>query len=278
MRTPRAIRVGAATSRPRLVARLRAGGCVFAEDEADELLAGAPDAAVLEQLVLRRLAGEPLEHLLGRVRFAGLDLVVEPGVFVPRQRTAHLADLAAEHAAAGRERPVVVDLCCGVGAVAAVVAERVPAADLYAADLSPAAVDCARRNLEQRATVFCGDLYAALPRALRGRVDVLAVNAPYVPTHALSLLPHEAREHEPALALDGGPDGLDVHRRVLAEAAGWLSPTGVMLFEVGEDQVEAALGLVAAAALAGEALPGEAGATVVRGAPDDRLGSISHQV
>ncbi|RLV48681.1 putative protein N(5)-glutamine methyltransferase [Nocardioides mangrovicus] len=225
-----------------LVTRLWTAGCVFAEEEVD-LLLGAASGPELAELLERRVAGEPLEHLLGRVDFCGLRLAVAAGVFVPRQRTAHLARLAADLAP-----HVAVDLCCGVGAVAAVVAARRPDSRVVAADMDPAAVACAERNLPG-AEVCCGDLFDPLPADLRGRVDVLAVNAPYVPTGELATMPPEARDHEPWLALDGGPDGLDVHRRVAAEAPSWLRSGGHLLAEVGEPQVEAALALLTSVGL-----------------------------
>ncbi|WP_020076313.1 putative protein N(5)-glutamine methyltransferase [Cryocola sp. 340MFSha3.1] len=236
---------------PRIVARLRAAGCVFAEDEARLLIEAAGSPAELDALVSRRVAGEPLEPLLGWVEFGGLRLHVAPGVFVPRRRTELLAGRAAELAAATvavSGAAVVVDLCCGVGAIGAVVADRVPAAEVYAADLDPVAVACARRNVAPD-RVFEGDLFAALPSELRGRVDVLAVNAPYVPTEAIALMPPEARDHEPGIALDGGADGLDIHRRIAAEAADWLAPGGTLLIEAGEEQAAVSAALFAAAGL-----------------------------
>lgn len=227
----------------RVVRRLRAAGCVFAEQEADLLLAEAQTPDELESMLARRVLGEPLEHVLGWVELCGLRLFVDPHVFVPRQRTAFLVEQAAARAAAYR-RPVVVDLCCGCGAVGAVVAERVPGVELHAADLDPVAVANARRNLEPRgAHVTAGDLYDALAAEIRGRVDVLAVNAPYVPTDAIAMMPPEARDHERRMALDGGPDGLDVHRRVARGATEWLSPGGRLLVEVGTEQAPVAADL-----------------------------------
>lgn len=218
---------------PRVVARLRAAGCVFAEDEARLLLDAADGDADLADLVERRVAGLPLEQVLGWAEFAGLRIAVAPGVFVPRRRTEFLAERAVAAAAPGA---LVVDLCCGTGAVGAVLAAQVPGARVHAADVDPAAVACARRNLPG-GRVHEGDLYAALPAGLRGRLDVLAVNAPYVPTAAIATMPPEARDHEPAVALDGGADGVDVQRRVAAGAAEWLGPTGVVLIETGRSQV-----------------------------------------
>ncbi|WP_029947596.1 putative protein N(5)-glutamine methyltransferase [Leifsonia aquatica] len=235
---------------PELVTRLRAAGCVFAEDEALLLRAAAAgDAAELERLVALRVAGAPLEPLLGWVEFAGLRLHVAPGVFVPRHRTELLAERAAQEAAA-RPGATVLDLCCGVGAIGAVVLRRVPDVRLFAADVEPAAVRCARANLEPAGHVVEGDLFSPLPRALRRRFDVIAVNAPYVPTSEIAHLPPEARDHEPAVALDGGGDGLDVHRRIAAEAGAWLAPGGVLLIEASDGQAPVSAALFAATGFA----------------------------
>ena len=214
-----------------LAGRLRAAGCVFAEDEARLLLAAARTPAELAGLAARRIAGEPLEHLLGWAAFRGLRIHVEPGVFVPRRRTELLVEEAVRLAPA---RPVAVDLCCGSGAVGAALAAELDLAELHAADLDPAAVRCAHRNVPGH--VHEGDLYRALPAGLRGRVDILVANAPYVPTDAVALMPPEARLHEPHLALDGGPDGLDIARRVVTEAPDWLAPGGHLLIETSERQ------------------------------------------
>jgi release factor glutamine methyltransferase len=246
-----------------LADRLRAAGCVFAEEEAALLLDTGASGAGLETLVARRVAGEPLEHVLGRVEFCGLRLAVEPGIFVPRTRTEFLAEEAVR--ATTGERPVVVDLCCGCGAVGAAVVAAHPDAELHAADLDPAAVRVARRNLPQ-AAVHEGDLYAALPLGLRGRVGVLVANAPYVPTAAIAAMPPEAREHEPLDALDGGRDGLDVLRRVVWEASAWLAPGGVLLVESGRDQAPLLRDAVARAGLRpGVVTDDDRGATVVTG-------------
>ncbi|MFD1713692.1 putative protein N(5)-glutamine methyltransferase [Amnibacterium flavum] len=218
---------------PTLVARLRAAGCVFAEDEAELITAEATSAAQLESLVRRRIGGEPLEQVLGWAAFDGLRIAVEPGVFVPRRRTELLVR---EAAAILSEGDTVLDLCCGSGAVAAAVHARVPGVAVFAADIDPAAVHCARRNVPGPGAVFEGDLYSALPRELMGRVDVIAVNAPYVPTEAIDLMPPEARLHEPTVALDGGEDGLDIQRRVAEQAPEWLAPGGDLLIETSRRQ------------------------------------------
>ncbi|HKH09118.1 MAG TPA: putative protein N(5)-glutamine methyltransferase [Agromyces sp.] len=245
-----------------LVHRLRAAGCVFAEDEArllQEAVAGESEsdaAGRLERLVRRRVDGEPLEQVLGWAEFEGLRILLEPGVFVPRRRTGflarHASRLAVEAAHRRGRQPVVVDLCCGAGAIGAVVAAALAPdrVELVAADLDPAAVRAARRNLEPLgALVLAGDLFAALPTALRGRIDVLAVNAPYVPTAAVTTMPAEARDHEARMALDGGSHGLDVHRRVAASAALWLAPGGHLLVETSERQADGTRALVEAGGL-----------------------------
>ena len=238
---------------PALVARLRAAGCVFAEDEAmllEQAVEGRADAAdELERLVARRVEGEPLEQLLGWAEFGGLRILLEPGVFVPRRRTEALAAEAIRLAGAIADsgRPcVVVDLCCGAGAIGAAVIDSVGEVELTAADVDPAAVLAARRNLEPLgARVVAGDLFDALPRDLLGRVDVLAVNAPYVPTAEIAMMPPEARDHEARAALDGGVDGLDVHRRVAASAREWLAPGGHLLIETSRRQAPTTAALVA---------------------------------
>ncbi|GHF45776.1 methylase [Streptomyces mashuensis] len=230
-----------------LVTRLRSAGCVFAEEEAELLLSTARTATELETMAARRVAGLPLEHVLGWAAFAGLRLAVGPGVFVPRRRTEFLVRQAATRTAPGA---VVVDLCCGSGAVGAALAARRPGITLHAADLDPAATSCARRNLAPYdAYVHEGDLYAALPPGLRGTVDVLVANAPYVPTSEIPLLPPEARDHEPHLSLDGGPDGLTLHRRVAESAQEWLAPTGHLLIETSTHQAAATAAAMKAAGL-----------------------------
>jgi release factor glutamine methyltransferase len=242
-----------------VVSALRAAGCVFAEDEAALLLAEASDPDELARMVARRVAGDPLEHIVGWADFGGLRIVVEPGVFVPRRRTERLALTAASLAPPGG---VLLDMCCGSGAVAAL-ALTVKPLTVYATDIDPASIRCARINLPS-ASVHCGDLFAPLPADLRGRVDVLVANVPYVPTGAIAMMPPEARDHEPRAALDGGADGLDVARLVVAAAPAWLRPGGHVLFECSEEQLGAAsrvLGGFEARVVTDE----ERGATVVVG-------------
>jgi len=256
---------GSTSVRAGIVTRLRAAGCVFAEDEAELLLAGAGTPDDLEAMVDRRAAGEPLEHVLGWAEFCGRRIAVEPGVFRPRPRSEFLA---ARAVALTRPGAVVVDLCCGTGAVGAVVAAAVVGVELHAADIDPAAVRCALRNVGPAdGRVYEGDLYDPLPDALRGRVDVLVANAPYVPTGSIGFLPAEARLHEPLVSLVGGVDGLDILRRVIAGAPPWLAPGGHLLVETSEAQAAETAGAVARAGLEPQVWQSdEHGATVVAGA------------
>ncbi|MEU7585209.1 putative protein N(5)-glutamine methyltransferase [Micromonospora sp. NPDC049230] len=237
----------ASIDRLSLVRRLRAAGCVYAEDEAELLLAAADTPAVLADLTDRRVAGEPLEYLLGWAEFCDRRIAVDPGVFVPRARTALLVELAAEVTGPA---PAVVDLCCGSGGTTVALAHRLAPRWLAAADIDPAAVACARRNLAGLAAeVFEGDLFAPLPAGWRGRLDLVVANAPYVPTDAVALMPPEARLHEAPVALDGGPDGLAVLRRVGVGAADWLAPGGHLVVEAGSTQVDALCAAFEAAGL-----------------------------
>ncbi len=219
-----------------VVARLRAAGSVFAEEEAKVLVDSARSSEELEGMLGRRVVGEPLEVIVGWAEFCGLRVAVEPGVFVPRTRTRILVD---EGERLIQHGSVVVDLCCGTGAVAMALQARQPDVELYAADIEPDAVRCARRNIESLGgEVFEGDLFAALPAQLRHRVDLLVVNAPYVPTASIATMPLEAREHEPRVALDGGPDGVAVHRLVAVGANEWLTPGGHLIIETSRTQAE----------------------------------------
>jgi release factor glutamine methyltransferase len=281
-----------------LIARLRAAGCVFAEDEAELLSSTARSPAELDALVGRRVAGEPLEQVIGWAEFAGLRILVSPGVFVPRRRSEFLVKLAADlirernsppglapsstPAPAPAPAPVIVDLCCGTGALGLAVAAELAGGpdgstpgtvELHSADLDPAAVACAERNVTPAGGhVYGGDLFDALPSALRGRVDVLICNAPYVPTDEVAFLPAEARDHEPLVALDGGPDGLSVLRRAASGAPGWLVPGGVLLVETSERQAPEMASAMASAGLGAHVHTDEEyGAAVVTGSAYRRV-------
>ena len=230
-----------------VVGRLRAAGCVFAEDEAAVLTEAAPDLLTLHELVRRRADGEPLEQVVGYADFCGVRVRLRPGVFVPRVRSTLLVTLAAAHASARTADTTVLDLCCGSGALGLAVRHRVPAITLHAADSDPTAVACATDNLG--ADVHRSDLFDRIPGHLRGRIDVLLANVPYVATRHLPFLPAEARLHEPRTALDGGEDGLTLFRAVVAGAPAWLAPGGLLLSEVTEAQTPAAVDAVRAAGL-----------------------------
>lgn len=231
-----------------LTLRLRAAGCVFADDEAALFLDAARDEQGLERMVQRRLAGEAPEHIVGFAEFCGLRIGIVPGVFIPRQRSAALVDQAVALCQAGS---VVVDMCCGTGALGRAVAERVSGITLHAADSDSLAVACAVRNLAGVGTASTGDLTDALPGTLRGGIDVMVANVPYVPSAALPRMPAEAREHEPAATHDGGADGLDVFRRLVGAVHEWLAPGGSILSEINEGQADAALAACSAAGLVG---------------------------
>ncbi|MBP2414180.1 release factor glutamine methyltransferase [Arthrobacter stackebrandtii] len=243
-----------------LAAALRQAGCVYAEEEAAimiEAAAGPGPAAVqgcdslLAHMLEQRRAGIPLEHIVGWAEFCGLRIRVAPGVFVPRKRSEFLVQQALEALALGgpgrADRPLVLDLCCGSGAIGAALAQALkgfplpeargrtgflPAMELHAADIDPAAVACASVNLAAHGgCVHCGDLFRALPKQLEGRIRLIVANAPYVPTADIRFMPPEARLHEPDAALNGGGDGLWLHRRIAGEAPHWLEPGGRLLLE-----------------------------------------------
>ena len=224
---------------------------MFAEAEADLLLTTATTPKELERMVRQRARGVPLEQIVGWAEFGGLRIAVEPGVFVPRRRTELLLQQALMLAP---PQPVMVELCCGAAALALAVASTLQDAELYATDIDPAAVKCARRNLSGLpglAVVLEGDLYEPLPHSLVGRVNLLLANAPYVPSGSVSLMPREARLYEPRLALDGGLDGLDVLRRIAAGAKRWLAPNGRLLVETSGSQASATIAAFERYGLAG---------------------------
>lgn len=244
--------------------RLRAAGCVFAEDEAGLLASEASTPARLEAMAAQRVSGLPLEQVLGWAEFCGLRVSMEPGVFVPRRRTEFLVERAA--ALALPETCTVVDLCCGSGAIGLGLLHALPRARLQAVDIDPVAVRCAARNLAGRGRVHEGDLDEPLPAELAGRVDLLVVNAPHVPSESIALMPPEAREHEPRRALDGGSDGLELQRRAAVAAPRWLAPGGHLVAEAGARQASQVVELFARQGLRPEvARSDEHDATVITG-------------
>lgn len=237
------------------VGRLRKAGVASPEYDADTLLAHAlgvprsrlvlieevdtPTVQRYEALVERRAAREPLQHLTGVAGFRTVELAVGPGVFVPRPETELLAGWAVQ-ACAGLERPVVVDLCTGSGAVAASVAAEASQAQVYAVELDPAAYAWAERNLAGTGVdLRLGELATAFEELL-GEVDVVTCNPPYIPLEAWESVAPEARDHDPGLALWSGADGLDAIRALAVRAAVLLRPGGVLGCEHADAQEEAA--------------------------------------
>jgi release factor glutamine methyltransferase len=211
-----------------VVEQLRRAGCVAADEEAACMLASTRDPQTIDAWVRRRADGEPLAWITGWTTFCGATVRVTPGVYVPRYQTEALARRAAELLPRGG---VAVDLCTGTGAIAAHLLRTVPHSQVVGVDLDARAARCAHGN---GVPALVGDLATAV-RAPRP-VDVVTAVAPYVPTDALPLLPADVRRHEPAHALDGGTDGLDVVWRVVHEAARLLRRGGWLLVEVGGTQ------------------------------------------
>jgi len=188
---------------------------------------------LLEQLLDRRLAGEPLAWVTGSVSFAGHRVVVHPGVYVPRWQSEALCRRAIEVLP---DSGLAADLCTGSGAVAVALARARPRARVTATDIDPAACRCAAANGVE---VFAGNLAQPLPRELWGYFDLVVAIAPYVPSDQLVFLPRDAREHEGLLALDGGPGGTRVLEQVVWAGAGLLAAGGTLLLELGGEQDEA---------------------------------------
>ncbi|HEV3227129.1 MAG TPA: HemK/PrmC family methyltransferase [Acidimicrobiales bacterium] len=217
-------------TRDRVVARLAAAGCVFAHEEAEELVAFAPDGAMLEAWVRRREDGEPLPWITGSVEFCGRRLHIEAGVYVPRRQTEELACRAEALLRSSDGR--ALDLCTGCGAIAAHLQAAVPSAHVVGVDLDPVAARCARRNGVDAVIGHADAPFAA------HSFDVVTAVPPYVPTGELRLLPADVLRYEPRAALDGGDDGLDLVRDVISSAARLLRPGGWVLIEIGGRQHE----------------------------------------
>jgi release factor glutamine methyltransferase len=222
--------------------RLVAAGCVAADEEAVELLAAAPDEAGLEAWLRRREEGEPPAWITGTFRFCGRELVMVPGVYVPRYQTEELAQRAAALLPAGGW---AADLCTGSGAVAAHLRAEVPTAIVIGLDIDERAAGCARRN---GVPTVVADLDGPVRRP--AGFDLVTAVAPYVPTGDIRLLPSDVQRYEPRLALDGGADGLDIVHRVVAAAGRLLRPGGGLLIEVGGDQDQALAPTLAATGFA----------------------------
>ena len=198
----------------------------------------------IDQLINRRLKGEPLSYITGVREFYGLELVVDSRVLVPRQETELLVDLTLKAVEEiGLSRPVIIDVGTGSGAIAIALASRLRSAIVYAVDLSVNALDVAMQNCDRHAVtdrvrLIHGDLFSSLVEM----VDIVVCNPPYIPSGELRKLPRDIG-YEPRLALDGGQDGLDVLRRLLAQAKHRIRCNGRLIFELSPEQVETAMEL-----------------------------------
>ena len=205
------------------------------------------ELARLREMIRRRAAGEPLQYISGKAPFRTIEVRVEPGVLIPRPETEVLVGEALAFLPRDEER-LVVDLCCGSGCIACAVAVERPQVQVAACDIDPGAVALTRRNaaelgVDGRVKAYEGDLFAALPEELKGFVDVIVTNPPYVPSVVCDTLVPEVRDFEPRLALDGGEDGLDLFRAILAASGAWLAPDGVIAAELHETCLEEAQSL-----------------------------------
>jgi release factor glutamine methyltransferase len=214
-----------------LTAVLSGAGFIAAEEESKELLRwAAGDVDLLDAMIARRLTGEPLAWITGRVSFCGLELRVDPGVYVPRWQSEALARRAVKRLP---RNGTAIDLCTGTGAIALNLMSHRPRARVVASELDLRAVACAAANGVE---VYLGDLFAPLPRTLEGRVEAVVGVVPYVPTPALPLLQRDTFAFESPLAYDGGRDGTDILRRVLSDAPRFLRRGGALLLELGGQQ------------------------------------------
>jgi release factor glutamine methyltransferase len=207
------------------------------------------ERARLRADVKGRATGMPLQYVTGEMPFRHLVLHVRPGVFIPRPETEVLVDVCLEHLRHAGPSPVVIDVCTGSGAVALSIAHETAAGTVWATDLAEEAVgvacDNARRiGVADRVRIVQGDLFGPVPGETKGAVALVVSNPPYVPSGELLGLTDQVTEHEPVSALDGGPDGLDVVRRIADEAGEWLAPGGLVAMEVHEERAEDALDIL----------------------------------
>lgn len=230
-----------------LTEQLRASGSVFAEDEAKVLSESASSQAELEAMAQRRISGEPIQQIVGWAEFCGLRIRVAPGVFLPRHRSEYMVEKAI---GSGQRGMRILDICCGTGAIGVATTVGLGGADLHATDIDPDAARCAALNVDElHGRVYVGDLFDPLPTSLMGTFDLILANAPYVPSGEIHLMPREARLHEHQATLDGGDDGLDIQRRLIATAPDWLAPDGRVLVETSDRQVEGTMQLMRSAGL-----------------------------
>ena len=200
---------------------------------------------MLRDFTKRRGSGEPLQYITGKTDFRFITLKVQPDVLIPRPETEVLVSeaLSACSVSPDKEEFIAVDLCTGSGNIACSLAHELPNAQIFATDISPAACALALHNAESlglsdRLSVLEGNLGSALPADLKGRVELLISNPPYIPSGVLASMDAEVVDYEPALALDGGDDGLDIFRRILVVAQDFLCPAGIMAVELFEESLE----------------------------------------
>jgi len=205
------------------------------------------EAARFADLTERRRSGEPLQYIEGSSQFGPIEVAVDPRVLIPRPETEQLWELLVARLA-GSAPGVIVDLGTGSANLAIALKHSFPAAHIHAVDLSADALAVARENITLSGldiAVYLGDLFAALPDKLAGQVDIVVSNPPYIASEERETLPAEVLDHEPAIALFGGEDGLDVLRRIIASAPNWLRPGGLLACEIGAGQGAAVLELAA---------------------------------
>jgi release factor glutamine methyltransferase len=217
-------------TRTEVVRRLRAAGCVAAEEEADELLRAAAGPEQLSTMLARRVEGEPLAWIVGSVLFCDVRVLVDPGVYVPRWQS---EPLVRRGAARLRDGGRAVDLCTGSGALALALKSFAPLAHVVGTEIDEVACACARSNGVE---VYEGELDSALPCEFEGTIDLVIGVVPYVPSGELEFLPRDVLDYEPRVALDGGLDGTEFLRRALVCASGLLRDGGVLLLELGGEE------------------------------------------
>lgn len=243
-----------ATTTLRALWALAAGSPVSADLAAQQVLGELDEAGLadLDALLGRRLAGEPLAHLTGRQHFMGMELLVGPEALIPRRETEILAQAALgklrELSPSQEGQPLqVIDVCTGCGNLASALAFHESRSRVLASDLSPEAIELAGRNVEHlglagKVLLHCGDFLEPLDsQAIRGKVDLLVCNPPYISSGKLKGMPEEIIAREPSLAFDGGPFGIRILQRLMREAPDYLRPGGWLAFEVGLGQGNAAL-------------------------------------
>ena len=241
-------------------ARLKEGGVLCPENEAEQIIlsvsgwdrlhlftsqrSAAPEelAQGCEKILSERLTGRPLQYVLGKAYFMGLEFFVDENVLIPRQDTELTAETAAEFLGERNGKARVLDLCTGSGALAVSIKSVFPESEVTASDISPKALEIAMKNAVNNncyITFVLSDLFEKID----GKFDLIVTNPPYIETEVIAELQTEVKDHEPMLALDGGADGLDLVRKIIADAPARLAAGGLLLMEIGEGQGASVLAL-----------------------------------